>query len=195
MLSDAERDRIGAPMINLPPALPPSGTPPLPLPDWADRPDPSPPGYPAATPMPPPLEGSPIQPLSPEDLIIEQSNSKILGDSLRAGGESPPADGYEAHHMVPSNAGGPAMDALRSRLAGMGLDLNTAANGVWLPGSDSTPVVGEPAYHPRLNNTEYLSAVDDAFRNVTTVDQALAVLADIKSQLQNGTFPGIRPRP
>jgi hypothetical protein len=86
------------------------------------------------------------------------------------------------------------MDELRDRLQGMGLDLNAAGNGVWLPGANA-PEGATGAYHPRLNNREYNDAVIDAFRNVRTLGQAQQTLQDIRTQLQDGSFPGVRPRP
>lgn len=85
------------------------------------------------------------------------------------------------------------MEAVRQRLQSFGINLNDAVNGVWLPTSRSAE--GAPgAYHPRLNNDEYNRAIEQAFRNVTTRQDAEATLRDIKTQLQNETFPGVRPR-
>lgn len=69
-----------------------------------------------------------------------------------------------------------------------------SVNGVWLPGPNSSTDATE-AYHRTLNNTDYNQAVVDLFRNVTTVDDAKDVLANIASRLKTGDFPGVRPRP
>lgn len=96
--------------------------------------------------------------------------------------------------MIPSTAGGADMDRVRAELQRLGLDLNDAANGVWLPGWRSAE--GSPgAYHQALNNDVYNRAIRSLFRDVTTLDEARAVLADIKGQLKDGSFPGVRPRP
>jgi hypothetical protein len=62
--------------------------------------------------------------------------SETLGAALRASGEQPPGPGYEAHHIIPTNEGGAALDpireAARDALAGSG-KLDSARNGVWLP--------------------------------------------------------------
>jgi hypothetical protein len=184
----------GRPTSTTTPALPPGNPspPPLALPDWAARPEALPPsvaGPPAAA-----VPGYEEQPLSPQDLIIQRQDSEALGASLGASGKPRP-DGYEAHHIVPSRAGGEDMEALRQRLVGLGLDLNDAANGVWLPGPDA-PVEAPEAYHRRLNNRDYNEAVVRAFDEVTTLQEAKDVLSRIGSLLQQGgaRFPGIRPR-
>jgi hypothetical protein len=127
-------------------------------------------------------------------LLIDKSNSEQLGKNLVATGEAKPAPGYEAHHLVPSDAGGPGMQELRLRLQGLGIDLNDAANGVWLPGPKA-PADAQEAYHRRLNNTKYNNAVEEALRDVTNKQQAEDTLQRIKTQLQRNNFPGVRPRP
>jgi A nuclease family of the HNH/ENDO VII superfamily with conserved AHH len=130
------------------------------------------------------------EPQRPEDLVVDQRNSAILGGNLRADGQYPPGDGYEAHHMVPSRAGGERMQELRDRLAGLGLtDLNEAVNGVWLPGYYADPNAPE-SYHGQLNNDVYFDAVIEQFRGVTNLDEAIEILQRIASRLRDGTFPG-----
>jgi A nuclease family of the HNH/ENDO VII superfamily with conserved AHH len=192
VLSDEELRNLRAPIST--PALPPRNSSPPPLPVGGDERDNGTPGYGAA----PPAVGTPgmgaAPPVTVDDLIIERRNSEILGGNLEAAGQARP-EGYEAHHIVPSRAGGQDMEQLRQRLGDLGLNLNEAANGVWLPGVGA-PDDATGAYHPRLNNTEYNEAVLNAFRGVTTLERARQVLADIGSQLQQGgnAFPGIRPR-
>jgi A nuclease family of the HNH/ENDO VII superfamily with conserved AHH len=196
VLSEDELRNLRAPTTT--PALPPGNTrsPPLPI----DRPDSSTPGLEAAPPAAgtPGLEAAP--PLTAQDLIIEQRNSEILGDNLRARGIQPPdaPDGgpttYEPHHIVPSRAGGERMDAIRDKLIGLDVNLNGADNGVWLPSARSPDGAGG-AHHPRLNNDTYNDAVSQELRGVTTRVQAISVLADIAARLRTGDFPGVRPRP
>jgi A nuclease family of the HNH/ENDO VII superfamily with conserved AHH len=182
-------------MVSVPPPAPPAGPPPLtPPPNLVDKPGSQTPPSLAQQPAGPIVEVYPMgPPPTIDDLIIEKRNSEILGDNLRAANDYPPASGYEAHHIVPSGAGGSLMDEVRARLVSFGIDLNNALNGVWLPGSDA-PSDATEAYHERLNNREYNDAVVEAFNNVSNAQQAIDALARIKTQLQNGTFPGVRPR-
>jgi hypothetical protein len=167
----------------------PRGTPPLVVPPGQQQ---GTPGYEAQPPSntsPPPRPAA--DPPSWRDLIVDRSrDSEILGRNLRADGLFPPGPRYEAHHIVPSRAGGSEMQELRDRLAGMGLtDLNQAVNGVWLPGFYADPNAPE-SYHGQLNNPDYFFAVREQFANVMNLDQAIAALHDIADQLRNGTYPG-----
>jgi hypothetical protein len=194
--SDEERARMLRPTTT--PAQPQGPNSPPPLPANADRFEPLP-GYEGEAGQPVAI-GTPATPQpSWQDLIIEASNSEELGRSLRAAGISPPLDdhghehpGYRPHHMLPS-AKWSDLDPLRAKFAAWNIDLNSADNGVWLP-SSSSPTDAPGSYHDRLHNTEYKEAFGDAFVGITTREQALGVLASIRSQLQNGEFPGTRPR-
>ena len=126
------------------------------------------------------------------ELVMLKSSAEKLASAPTNAGEPRP-EGYEPHHMVPSRAGGAAMDELRQRLQGMGIDLDGATNGVWLP-SARAPENASGAYHPRLNNAEYNDALVGRLAGVTDRGRAEAILADVKVELKNGTFPGVRPR-
>ncbi len=192
MLTDEERALIGAPLTT---PSDPRQTPPLvtPIPADSDRMPPLP-GLEIQEPTGPTITTTPVDPQNWRDLILDKRNSEILGDNLRAGGIDKPADGYEAHHVVPSSAGGARMDALRAKLELLGIDLNNPANGVWLPGPNASRDATE-AYHRTLNNTDYNNAVDDVFVGISTKEEALTALRDIGNQLKDGSFPGVRPRP
>jgi hypothetical protein len=82
---------------------------------------------------------------------------------------------------------------LRDKFEQWGIGLNDAANGVWLPGS-TAPSDATGSYHERLHNSEYRDAISRAFEGIATRQDALDKLAEIKQQLQAGTFPGSRPR-
>jgi len=194
VLSDDDLRRLQAPTITPGTPLRPESTPGVAPASDRDR-NTSTPGLETGPAAGPSVTTTPITPIDARDLIVDKSNSQALGENLRNAGDYPPKgyEGYEPHHMVPSNAGGPAMEAVRQRLQSFGINLNDAVNGVWLPTSRSAE--GAPgAYHPRLNNDEYNRAIEQAFRNVTTRQDAEATLRDIKTQLQNETFPGVRPR-
>jgi hypothetical protein len=187
VMSEDEIARLSAPITT--PATQPQ--PPLPsLPVWADRPEVLP-GY-QAGPAAPPTPGFEPRPLLPEDLLIEQRNSQILGQNLEAAGRPRPAEGYEPHHIVPSEKWA-ELDDLRRQFGAWKVDLNDAANGVWLPGSQSA-LDSEGSYHNRLHNSDYRRAVERAFEGVASREDALEVLDRIRGQLEAGTFPGSRPR-
>jgi hypothetical protein len=183
-------------MVNVPPPAPPAGPPPLtPPPNLVDKPGSQTPPSLAQQPAGPIVEVYPMgPPLTVDDLIIESRNSQILGDNLRAAGVEPPDSTYEPHHIVPSRAGGARMDAIRNLLADVGVGLNDAPNGTWVPSARSAEDA-PGAYHPRLNNDVYNDAVIQELTGVTTKEQAINILADIAARLATGDFPGVRPRP
>jgi hypothetical protein len=169
----------------------PSGPPPSPI--WVDNNRPNP-GYVAAPSGPTTL----VTPAAPQptaaDLILNKTNADKLAENLEKAGKPKPAAGYQPHHMVPSRDGGPAMQAIRDKLALLDLDLNDAANGIWLPCAKA-PADATEAYHPRLTNDVYNEEVVFLLSNATTKEDAVRILETIASQLQANTFPGVRPRP
>ncbi len=191
-LTPEELRTVQAPLIYVP--TPPQDTSPPPV--VADRPDTSLPGYEVPDIPAPWIETLPAaDPPSAEDLLIDKTNSKILGDKMREAGINPPGEGYEPHHVVPTGAGqGTEMDAVRAKLANLGIDLNDPVNGVWLPGP-SASVDAPEAYHRTLNNDAYNKAIIDLFRDVSTANDAVDVLFNIAARLRSGNFPGVRPRP
>jgi A nuclease family of the HNH/ENDO VII superfamily with conserved AHH len=200
MLTPEEVQRLTAPTTL--PMQPPGNTSPPPLPADTNNPQPGTPGYVAAPPAGPSVETLPAAPpVTANDLIIEQRNSQILGDNLRAAGVHPPDapnggdTNYEAHHIVPSRAGGSDMDVIRDRLVNeWKIDLNSAANGVWLPGPNA-PVDAPEAYHRTLNNRDYNEAVISELSQATSRDDAIRILADIAHRLRERDFPGATGRP
>ena len=196
-LSDTERAEMLRPTTTPAQPQPPQSPPPLPASHESSQPLP---GYTPEGVQQPTVIGTPAAPQPTwEDLVIEASNSEKLGQNMRDVGRTPPLDsdgnelpGYIPHHMLPSEKWA-ELDPLRDRFAAWNIDLNSADNGVWLPGYRS-PTDALGSYHESLHNGDYRDAFRDAFRGVTTREEAVSVLADIRSQLQEGSFPGSRPR-
>jgi len=103
-------------------------------------------------------------------------SSRALGRALEAAGIARPA-GSAAHHVVAGSAPGAA--AARATLQRLGVGINDAANGVFLPG----------ARHASLHTAEYFEAVNRALAGATTRAQAEQILQSIARGLQAGTFP------
>jgi RHS repeat-associated protein len=76
--------------------------------------------------------------------------------------------------------------ALGQKLHGWGVDLNGAANGVWLPTKDYTGRVA--SIHRGRTGPAYRQAVNDRLTAATNRDEALEILADIKKELLDGTL-------
>jgi RHS repeat-associated protein len=103
-------------------------------------------------------------------------SSRALGRALEAAGHVRPP-GSAAHHIVAGSA--PGAEAARATLRKLGIDINDAANGVFLPA----------AQHAALHTNAYYAAVNKALEGVTTQSQALQILKTIGQTLQAGKLP------
>ena len=122
------------------------------------------------------------------DDLLTYSASKKLADNMQcktdAHHQAKPEDGCtEPHHIVPY-ADGRFASAIQARaiLAEVGIDLNSAANGVWV----------ECGRHRRMHNGEYyrelLEVLEAATpRNREEVTKALNI---VRTGILNKTFPG-----
>jgi hypothetical protein len=73
-------------------------------------------------------------------------DSRVLGENLKTAGYPREGEGYQAHHMVPSNE--PMAAQVRSFIKDKGFnDINDADNGVWLPTHKQTANIGAEFKH------------------------------------------------
>lgn len=99
---------------------------------------------------------------------------------------------YDAHHILPLNEY-PDLQGLRDKFIEWGIDLNDPVNGVLLPRIEG---LGAGTLHrDTQGNLGYQREIWKRFADVTTGSRAIQVLAEIKSDLQQGTFipPKVRP--
>ena len=90
----------------------------------------------------------------------------------------------DAHHIVAGNAA--RAEEARTILNKFHIDINDAANGVFLP---SVKGVSDATYHYSLNNnTAYYEKVNELLRQATSRQEALDILKYIGNELSNGTF-------
>ncbi len=111
-------------------------------------------------------------------------SSRVLGRAMQKAGVPRPK-GHAAHHVVAKKA--TAAQPARDVLERLGVGLDDAANGVFLPTS-STPASGA-ANHLNLHTAGYYDAVNDALGGAQTQAQVLGILTDIAKKLQSGGFP------
>jgi hypothetical protein len=188
MLTPEDVRRLTDPMINVPaPPLPPlPGYTPLPE---DERQPPTLPGTPLDQPQPPPTTVLPIpEPQNWQDLIIESRDSRILGENLASAGSPKPADGYQAHHVIPTSD--PRGADLLQLIRNAGIDPNAAVNGIWLPGNSSVP--GSETPHNETMRDSYYQYLHEQFLGTDgSASDIEARLALIKNDLQNRTrtFP------
>jgi hypothetical protein len=111
------------------------------------------------------------------------SPSYQLGKALEKAGVERPA-GTAAHHIVPTSAAGG--EKARQKLASLGIDLNDAVNGVFLPANKSVANPTGAAVHSTLHTTKYYQKVAKIIENAETKEEAEAALNMIRNSLLNG---------
>jgi hypothetical protein len=120
--------------------------------------------------------------------VTRNNAADVLSANMRrfnGGAAQPP--GTTAHHMVPFSAGtSPAAGAAarqaaaaRRHLERIGVDVNSAANGVFLP----------RGYHRVLHTNRYYAEVANRVRVARTPAEAAQILDRIRRELLAGKFP------
>lgn len=84
-----------------------------------------------------------------------------------------------AHHIVAGSS--PKAAEARAILQKYGVDINDAANGIFLP---TVRDVAEGAYHPSLHTDSYYRKVTELLSSAKSKDDVLDILEDIADQLQ-----------
>ncbi len=113
---------------------------------------------------------------------LSEPSSKELRKNLIAAGIKEPDFPNAAHHIVAGKA--PSAEAARQILLEYGVDINDAANGVFLP----TIKREAGAYHPSLHTDGYYRKVTEALNIATSKEDVIDILADIAEQLSKGIF-------
>ncbi|MGV8857608.1 RHS repeat-associated core domain-containing protein [Rhodoglobus sp.] len=119
-------------------------------------------------------------------VAISRPSSRVLGANLEAAGTIRPA-GSAAHHIVAGNAKSAAQS--RATLQRLGIDINDASNGVFLPGRLTSPNPTGAAVHSTIHTNAYYQEVNRLVVKSTSPAGATDVLNLIRSQLLSGGFP------
>lgn len=88
-----------------------------------------------------------------------------------------------AHHIVAGSS--PKATEARAILQKYGVDINDAANGVFLPTQKG---VSNSAYHPSLHTNAYYDKVNKLLSEATCKEDVLDILEYICDELVYGTF-------
>ena len=114
--------------------------------------------------------------------------SIILRQQLIACGVQAPAFPNEAHHIVPINQAHDAID----HLAKLGIDGNSAANGVFLPqfaiNGNPQVVHSQKSSGMRKHGTKYVEEITKDIMKTKTREEALGVINDYRRRLLNGSI-------
>ncbi|MFB9201104.1 polymorphic toxin-type HINT domain-containing protein [Nonomuraea spiralis] len=118
-------------------------------------------------------------------ILVHNSNpcSKTLGENLEKAGQKGQS-GEAAHHIVAGTD--KRADPARKILDRFGIDINDAANGVWLPGGSKKPNPGGAIPHSRVHTNSYYDSVNDALGMAQTKDEAMDILGQLRRELRDG---------
>ncbi len=109
--------------------------------------------------------------------------SRILGLNLEKSGVVRPAESA-AHHIVAEGA--PEAAPAREVLGRYGIDINDAANGVFLPGYQTSANPAGAAVHGGLHTEPYYRTVNRRLGGATTREEVLDALDAIRNELLSG---------
>ncbi|MDP8162410.1 hemagglutinin repeat-containing protein [Pasteurella skyensis] len=126
------------------------------------------------------------------DTVVRRG-AKIDGANLTKNLEKagvPKPKGTQAHHIVGGTTG--IGKATRKRLEKLGIDVNSSANGVFLPGCGSSKAIG--MVHCGKHTQAYEEAIAAKLEFATTKEEAIEILSDIRKQLLDGTFTPLNKR-
>jgi A nuclease family of the HNH/ENDO VII superfamily with conserved AHH len=113
--------------------------------------------------------------------------SEVLGEALKNKGETAPAEGFDAHHIVPVNQASPELIA---KLEDAGIKINDPRNGVWLPKTrEIANQYGRTVHLAGIhaNAKAYIEALNKRLMNLPTREVA-GELERIKQELASGSF-------
>ena len=113
----------------------------------------------------------------------EHTSPGKLERNMKAAGILTPAYAYNAHHIVAK--GDKRAESARKILSKYGIDIDDAANGVFLPVGKN---VTEGTNHWGLHTDEYYKAINESLEGATSKEQAIKALEEISASLANGTF-------
>ncbi|MCR2037679.1 DNRLRE domain-containing protein [Adlercreutzia caecimuris] len=114
---------------------------------------------------------------------VEGASSRKLRANLVKAGFKEPKYKHAAHHIVPG--GSKSAQEARDHLKRLGIGINDAANGVFLPTKRG---VGKGAHHPSLHTKKYITEVTRKIGKAQTKKQAEKILADIREELLDDRF-------
>ena len=115
-------------------------------------------------------------------------SAKLGKNLVDAGWSKPGLIGFDAHHLVAPGA----MPGAATHLKSLGVDLDSAANGVWLPRNATfrkdLGVNPKTITHANITN-RYYEDVGKQILNIHSKAEVEAYLAGLRQKLLDGTYP------
>jgi hypothetical protein len=128
---------------------------------------------------------------SPHARISASSKpSEILEKELERAGDPRPGPNFEPHHILPFDDSRVA--SVRNQLEELGVDahdLNSAANGVWLPRGSQVANAEGAARHEFTFSNEYIGELKNRLQGSSSREDALQRLRQFGNDLRNGLWP------
>jgi hypothetical protein len=95
-----------------------------------------------------------------------------------------------AHHIIMSNSKNKLMDELRNKMKSLGIDINLAENGVYLPTSSKVKANAKTnaVAHSKVHTKKYTENVYNRLKDINDPEALKKELKNIASELSNGTF-------
>ena len=119
------------------------------------------------------------------------ADAKILRANMESAGRITPSFKNSAHHIILSNSRDVRMRWLRRKMNRLGIDINDAENGIFLPTSNKIKLASEtimPA-HSKIHTEVYKQEIFDRLKNVTTKGTFIDALEDIYIEISRNAFP------
>jgi hypothetical protein len=110
-------------------------------------------------------------------------SSRALAANMESAG-SPRSAGSAAHHIVAGAS--PRAAEARSVLGRHGIDINDAANGVWLPATKQSPNGAGAAVHSTTHTVRYYTEVNRILGGATSRGEVLDALGSLRGRLLGG---------
>jgi RHS repeat-associated protein len=118
------------------------------------------------------------------------SDAKALRENMVAAGKVEPNFRNSAHHIVMSNSKDPRMVALQNKMEILGIDINTAENGIFLPSNSKVqlPKGSTLPNHASIHTNPYTQKVFDRLKSISNSKDFLNELNKISSEIAGGIF-------
>ncbi|MLP09128.1 type IV secretion protein Rhs, partial [Salmonella enterica subsp. enterica] len=118
------------------------------------------------------------------------SDAKALRENMVAAGKVEPNFQNSAHHIVMSNSTDSRMVALQNKMKTLGIDINTAENGIFLPSNSKVqlPAGNTLPNHASIHTNAYKQKVFDRLKSINNSGDFLNELNKINSEIAGGIF-------
>ncbi|EPN2773745.1 RHS repeat-associated core domain-containing protein, partial [Klebsiella aerogenes] len=118
------------------------------------------------------------------------SDARALRANMVAAGKSEPSFKNSAHHIVMSNSKDQRMVALQNQMSKLGIDINTAENGIFLPSNSKVivPAGNKLPNHASIHTNAYKQKVYDRLSIKNNSGDFISELNRINTEIANGTF-------